>query len=65
MDTFVVRIWKPPPETVESHELRGVVEHLGSGESRAFRDDTELLAFLRCGPREREHALGRGEGGAR
>jgi hypothetical protein len=47
MQTFVVRVWVgPPPPTREDEELRGVVEHIGSGGSTTFTDITELVAFL-------------------
>jgi len=47
-DTFVVRLWQPP-ETSRGTALglRGVVEHVRSGESTAFGDEQTLLAFLR------------------
>ena len=31
-------------------ELRGVIEHVGSGRRESFRDADELLAFLRAQP---------------
>jgi len=63
MKTFVVRVWAPPTAAEgELDQLRGIVEHLGSGDSQPFKDDTELLAFLHAQPRhrEREHELGNG-----
>jgi hypothetical protein len=47
-DTFVVRLWQPPEASRGTAlGLRGVVEHLQSGESTAFGDEDRLLAFLR------------------
>jgi len=47
-DTFVVRLWQPPDASRGTTlGLRGVVEHLRSGESTAFGDEDTLLAFLR------------------
>ena len=46
--TFVVRLWRPPMASEGTAPgLRGVVEHLRSGESLAFSDEDTLLAFLR------------------
>jgi hypothetical protein len=66
VQTFVIRLWEPPAESDDDvDELRGVVEHFGSGRSETFKDDAELLAFLRAGTWERELQVGRhGEGGA-
>jgi hypothetical protein len=65
MQTFVVRVWKPPDESEKTPErLRGVVEHLPSGRSQTFKDDGELLRFLHVGGRELELQLGHGDGGA-
>ena len=47
-DAFVVRLWQPPEASRGTAlGLRGVVEHLRSGESTAFGDEDTLLAFLR------------------
>jgi hypothetical protein len=64
MQTFVVRVWAEAagPEH-EPEELRGIVEHLGSGESHAFKDDTELLSFLHERPWARAQEEGHGDGG--
>jgi len=54
----------PPSEAEEPRdELRGVVEHVGSGTSERFRDDAELLTFLHARTWERELQMGRGDGG--
>jgi len=46
--TFVVRVWQPPDASGGTTlGLRGVVEHLQSGESVAFGEEDALLAFLR------------------
>ena len=45
--TFVVRVWQPEPSGGTTLGLRGVVEHLQSGDSVAFSDEDALLAFLR------------------
>jgi hypothetical protein len=46
--TFVVRVWQPPEESRGTTlGLRGVVEHLQSGESVAFGGEDALLAFMR------------------
>jgi len=42
--TFVVRLWYEG--TAEGQRWRGRVEHLQSGESRAFLDVDGLLCFL-------------------
>jgi hypothetical protein len=50
METFVVRAWRAEDARAVPHGghdgLRGVVEHIGSGESRSFRDADELVRFL-------------------
>jgi hypothetical protein len=61
MKTFVVRIWTPdePAFTGEDDPLHGLVEHVGSGSSTSFGNESELLAFFRAaagtepGPAER------------
>jgi hypothetical protein len=59
VETFVVRAWRPAGDArptvgrdgavdggdADGH-LRGVVEHVGSGESMPFRDAAELVRFL-------------------
>jgi hypothetical protein len=46
--TFVVRLWQPAEASLGTTlGLRGVVEHLQSGESVAFGEEGALLAFLR------------------
>ncbi|MGH7564162.1 MAG: hypothetical protein ACREK5_07045 [Gemmatimonadota bacterium] len=51
METFVVRVWRSaatdvvlPPD--HSLTLRGLVEHVGSGRSKAFQNGEELLSAL-------------------
>jgi hypothetical protein len=53
METFVVRAWRQATEVrtdVDDDDgdrgLRGVVEHIGSGDSIPFRDANELVRFL-------------------
>jgi len=48
MEMFVIQIRPRPEETAEAcpRELRGVVEHVGSGSRRPFADTRDLLAFL-------------------
>jgi len=51
METFVVRAWRAATEVRTDvddgdHSLRGVVEHIGSGDSIPFRDADELVRFL-------------------
>ena len=50
METFVIQIPTPAEGRVETSadELRGVVEHVGSGRRQPFADTRELLAFLRA-----------------
>jgi hypothetical protein len=51
METFVIQIRTPPEEPGEANpqELRGLVEHVGSGHRQPFVDTRGLLAFLRAG----------------
>ena len=44
----MIRVWTPSEraEDPERLTLRGLVEHVGSGESGAFREGGELLAFV-------------------
>ena len=45
--TFVVRLWgQPAPPGSSARDLRGVVEHVQSGDSVAFGDQNSLLSFL-------------------
>jgi len=48
METFVIRAWTPAErgDDPQLFRLRGLVEHVGSGESGAFRGGDELLVFL-------------------
>lgn len=44
-DVFIVRVWREPREDA-TPELRGVIEHLRSGERRFFRRLTDLTDFI-------------------
>lgn len=47
METFVVRVWMPAePERDGSQRLRGLLEHVCSGERRPFDGSRELIAHL-------------------
>jgi hypothetical protein len=48
VETFVIRVWTPAEQAddPERFRLRGLAEHIGSGEREAFRGARELLAFL-------------------
>ena len=48
VETFVIRIWTPAErdDDPERYRLRGLVEHVGSGERDAFRGAGERLAVL-------------------
>ena len=51
METFVVRVWRAAgepmiPETARM-QLRGLVEHVGTGTTARFGGGEELLQFLR------------------
>lgn len=47
MQTFVVRVRVEPTKGANgTAKLHGVVEHVGSGGSTTFTDDSELLGFL-------------------
>jgi hypothetical protein len=56
VETFVIRLWRPaePDDDAEHHRLRGVAEHVSTGERQAFRSASELLAFLKA-PLEINH----------
>ncbi len=41
-DSFLLRIWREP----DSHEWRGWVQHVRSGQSLSVRDVNDLIAFL-------------------
>ncbi|GAA1712301.1 hypothetical protein GCM10009745_70590 [Kribbella yunnanensis] len=46
MQTFVVRVWSPadgPP----GDELRGIVQHIATGQSIPFRTRLELIHVIR------------------
>lgn len=47
VETFVVQIWTSADETEASHsDLRGFVEHVGSGRRKAFRNAADFVAFF-------------------
>ena len=49
METFIVRLWAPAPELAEEispGELHGSVEHVGSKDTRRFRNGDDLLEIL-------------------
>jgi hypothetical protein len=49
METYVVQIWTPPDEEASSpRDLRGFVEHVGSGRREPFRAVAELIAFFKA-----------------
>lgn len=50
MDTFVVRVWPG-----QAFGVRGLVEHVRSGDESVFHDHDQLLAFIRA------HAAGPAE----
>ena len=57
--TFVVRLWEEPePSWGTAEGLRGVVEHIQSGESVAFGDADALFAFLQDAGRTGERSAG-------
>lgn len=49
--SFILRLW---PHEGASHEMRGEVEHIATGEKRAFIDHRSLLSLLETWQRERE-----------
>jgi len=54
METFVIQIPTRSGGSTEAgeDELRGVVEHVGSGRRQSFTSPRELLAFLRTDDRQ-------------
>jgi hypothetical protein len=47
METYVIQIrFLAAEETAAEDDLRGVVEHVGSGRRESFREMRELTAFL-------------------
>jgi hypothetical protein len=54
METFVIQIGTHPQDSTQAsrEELRGVVEHVGSGRRQSFANARELLAFLRADHRD-------------
>jgi hypothetical protein len=47
VETYVVQIWlRSDEEEPNRGDLRGFVEHVGSGRREPFRDAGELLAFF-------------------
>ena len=49
MDTFLIRVWRRP-EGAAQEGLRGTVQRIGAGETHTFRDERELVAYLRAEP---------------
>jgi hypothetical protein len=51
VETFVIQLPTQPKTLAElcRPEVRGAIEHVGSGRRRVFADACELLAFLRAG----------------
>jgi hypothetical protein len=50
---FTLRLWKEPLGE-DLVEVRFQVQHVLTGESRIFRDDAQLLAYLRAKVEEAE-----------
>jgi hypothetical protein len=47
VETFVVQIWHPANDsTADGADLRGFVQHVGSGRREAFRGVSALIVFL-------------------
>jgi hypothetical protein len=47
VETFVIRVWTPAAaDEAQPSVLRGLAEHVGSGNATAFRDAGELVSFL-------------------
>jgi hypothetical protein len=58
-ETFVVRLWEPPPGGGDrTRDLRGVVRHVRSGRSVTFVADHALLAFLHAERHGAERLIG-------
>jgi hypothetical protein len=49
VETFVIRIGTRTEAVADKDrgELRGTIEHVGTGRREPFRDSRELLSFLR------------------
>lgn len=47
MQTFLVRVWTPAAGIDGPADLRGVVEHVGSGRRRTFRSERDAVVFIR------------------
>lgn len=57
VDSFVIRLWSPADQAEPADGTpHGVIRHVGSGQSGAFKDGDELLALLRDLPRRGEGA---------
>lgn len=59
METYVVRVWRaaddgPGFPEASPAQLRGLVEHVGTGTTARFGGGEELLRFLRRPPQLRE-----------
>ena len=58
-ETFVVRLWEPPPHGGDrARDLRGVVRHVRSGRSATFVAEDALLAFLHAERHAAERLIG-------
>jgi len=44
--SFIVRVWTDEEEN--EPQLRGEVEHIGTGEKRLFLDEWSLLNLIEC-----------------
>lgn len=47
MQTYVLRVWVPRSFSDEQGRLCGIAEHISSGRTMVFRNDAEILGFLR------------------
>jgi hypothetical protein len=59
METFVIRMATTPDIQAarDEAELRGVVEHVGSGRRQPFGDARQLLAFLQSTHRDQSEEV--------
>jgi hypothetical protein len=47
VQTFLVRVWTPAGGEEAPSDLRGFVEHVGTGRREAFLSDRDAVAFIR------------------
>jgi hypothetical protein len=47
VQTFLVRVWTPAAGSDAPGDLRGVVEHVGTGRRRTFRSERDAVVFIR------------------